>query len=66
MRLEIVKAERKHKCDVDAVKAHDSNGGDPKDRTYRETKFIVSESEKERATMAIDTEEGHVSLFDNT
>jgi hypothetical protein len=66
MRLEIVKAEQKHKCDVEFVKAHERSGGDPKDRTYGQTKYSVGESEKERATMAIDTEEGHVSLFDNT
>jgi RNA recognition motif-containing protein len=66
MRLEIVKAEQKYKCDVEFVKAHESNGGDPRDRKYGQTKYSVGESEKERPTMAIDTEEGHVSLFHNT
>ena len=66
MRLAIVSAEQKHKCDADAVKAHEDRSGDPTDPAYVRTTFTVSESKKERATMARDTEEGHVSRFDNS
>jgi hypothetical protein len=66
MRLDIASVEYKHKADVDAVKAHEARGGDPKDPTYVKTKFTVSECEKERKTMAIDTEEGNVSVFENS
>ena len=65
MRLDIASVEHKHKADVDAVKAHEARGGDPKDSAYVKTKFTVSECEKERKTMAIDTEEGNVSVFEN-
>ena len=65
MRLEIVKAEQKHKCDVEFVEAHDKRDGDP-DPAYARTKQIVRASKKERATKARDTEEGHVSRFDNS
>jgi hypothetical protein len=66
MRLDIASVEYKHKADVDAVKAHEARGGDPKDPAYVKTKFTVSECEKERKTMAIDTEEGNVSVFENS
>jgi hypothetical protein len=65
MRLDIVSVEQKYKSDVDAVKAHEARGGDPKDPVYARTKFTVGETEKDRATMAIDTEEGHVSVFEH-
>jgi hypothetical protein len=65
MRLDIASVEYKHKADVDAVKAHEARGGDPKDPAYGRAKFTVSECEKERKTMAIDTEEGNVSVFEN-
>ncbi len=61
MRLAIVSAEQKHKCDVDLVQAHEVRGGD----RYARAKFNVSESEKWR-DQAIDTEEGHVSRSDNS
>ena len=66
MRLDIASVEHKHKADVDAVKAHEARGGDPKDPAYVKTKFTVSECEKERTAMAIDTEEGNVSVFENS
>ncbi len=66
MRLAIVSAEQKHKLDVEFVEAHDKRGGDPKDPAYARATFTVDEIEKERATMARDTEEGHVSRFDNS
>ena len=66
MRLAIVSAEQKHKCDADAVKAHEDRSGDPTDPAYARTKQLVRASKKERATKARDTEEGHVSRFDNS
>ncbi len=65
MRLAIVSVEQKHARDVEFVKAHEARGGDPNDRTYARTKLFVRDMEKERATMAIDTEEGNVSVFEN-
>ena len=66
MRLDIASVEYKHKEDVGIVKAHEARGGDPKDPAYVKTKFTVSECEKERTAMAIDTEEGNVSVFENS
>lgn len=65
MRLAIVSVEQKHKRDVEFIKAHEARGGDPKDRVYASTKFIVGELDKECVTMAVDLEEGHVSMFEN-
>ena len=65
MRLDIASVEQKHKADVDAVKAHEARGGDPKDPAYGRAKFTVSECEKERTAMAIDTEEGNVRVLEN-
>ncbi len=66
MRLDIALVENKHKEDVGTVKAHEARGGDPKDPAYGRAKSTVSECEKERKTMAIDTEEGNVSVFENS
>jgi hypothetical protein len=44
-----------------AVKKHEDSGGDPKDTTYLKNKYYADEFQKERAKMAIDTEEGNVS-----
>ncbi len=63
MRLAIVSVEQKHKRDVEFIKAHEARGGDPKD--VAKMKFFVSEVPKERATVAVDLEEGHVSVFEN-
>lgn len=65
MRRAIVSVEQKHARDVEFVNAHEAHGGDPKDRTYENTKFIISEMEKQCVTMAVDTEEGNVSVFEN-
>ncbi len=65
MRLAIVSAEHKHNCDVEFVEAHRDRVGDP-DPAYARTKITVRASKKERATKARDTEEGHVSRFDNS
>ena len=64
MRLAIVSVEQKRKRDAECIEAHEARGGDPKDPAYARTKFIVGELDKERVTMAVDLEEGHVSVFD--
>ncbi len=64
MRLAIVSVEQKRKRDVEFIEAHEARGGDPEDAAYARTKIFVSELEKERVTMAVDLEEGHVSVFD--
>jgi hypothetical protein len=61
MRLEIADQESKYRRCCQAIKAHEANGGDPKDMTHARNKFIAAETERDRATMAIDTEEGNVS-----
>ncbi len=66
MRLDIVSVEQKHKSDVDAVRAHEARGGDPRDPTYAKAKFLVLEREKERRSKAVDTEEGNVRGFQNS
>ncbi len=65
MRHAIVSVEQKRKCDIEFIEAHDARGGDPTDLVYARAKFILGELETERATMAIDLEEGHVSVFEN-
>jgi hypothetical protein len=61
MRFDIVSVEHKRKIDREAVRAHETAGRDPKDMSYLKTKFTLGETEKMRSSMAIDTEEGHVS-----
>ena len=63
MRLEIISVQDKYQKCCDVVKAHEASLGDPKDATYGKNKFIAAETEKDRTTMSIDTEEGNVSLF---
>jgi hypothetical protein len=64
MRLAIVSVEQKRKRDAEFVEAHEARGGDPEDPAYARTKFFVGELDKERVTMVVDLEEGHVSVFD--
>jgi hypothetical protein len=64
MRLAIVSVEQKRKRDAEFIEAHEARGGDPEDPAYARTKFFVGELDKERVTMVVDLEEGHVSVFD--
>jgi hypothetical protein len=63
MRLEIISVQHKYQKCCEAVKAHEASGGDPKDTTYGKNKFIAAETDKDRTTMSVDTEEGNVSAF---
>jgi hypothetical protein len=62
MRLDIVSAEQKLRCDVDVVQAHETSGGDPRDRTYAKAKFHVGECEKRRVTMAVSRAGGRTKI----
>ncbi len=63
MRCDVADREAKYTKLCDAVKAHEASRGDPKDATYGKNKFVAAETEKDRTTMSIDTEEGNVRLF---
>jgi hypothetical protein len=62
MRLEIVSAEQKLRCDVDVVQAHEASGGDPRDPTYAKAKFHVSKCEEMRGRMAISRAGGLMNI----
>ncbi len=64
MRLDIITVEKKFQKDREVVRKWEASSGDPKDATYGRAKFITNEADKDRAAMAIDTEEGHVSEFE--
>jgi hypothetical protein len=62
MRFDIISVQEKYKSDCDAVKMHEEAGKDP--REIAKTRFNNAEKAKEIKAMAVDTEEGHVSAFE--
>ena len=67
MRLEIVDLELKFRKLVQDIESHVASQGEAsKDTTFLRNKFIQTETLKDRNDMAIDTEEGNVSVFENS
>ena len=62
MRFDIISVQAKYKKDCTTVKLHEEAGKDPKE--IAKTKFNNGENAKKIKDMAVDTEEGHVSAFE--